>query len=396
MWDESILHVDMDAFFVEVERLDDPSLRNVPVAVGGTGPRGVIASASYEARERGVHSAQPTAMALRACPDLVVVPPSHGKYAEVSAQVFELFRAFTPLVEGLSLDEAFLDVSGLSRHFDSAASVGYAVKDRIRSELGLPSSVGVAATKFVAKLASQAAKPDGLRLVSVDEQAAFLGALPVQALWGVGPATLAALERLGVETVGDLAATPRSSLISRLGPSLGRHLFDLSHGIDPRRVEPDTEAKSVSVERTYREDLEGRDLIETALLGLAQELSNRLRRAGLGGWTVTVKVRFSDFTTVTRSHRGETPTSGGRELYRRGLGLLTQLDIDRPVRLLGLGVSVLERDDQPRQLGLGDREGWDRIERAVAEIRERFGDSAVAPARLLRRNGTEQDTYPDD
>lgn len=386
----------MDAFFVEVERLRDPSLRGIPVAVGGTGPRGVIASASYEARATGVHSAQPTALALRACPDLVVVPPSRGRYAEVSAQLFELFRAFTPLVEGLSLDEAFLDVSGLRRHFESPQAVGHAIKKKIRSELSLPASVGVAATKFVAKLASQAAKPDGLKVVAEDEQLVFLHPLAVEALWGVGPATLATLQRLGVETVGDLAAFPRSSLISQLGPSLGRHLHDLSHGLDPRRVKPDTEAKSISVERTYEEDLQGRDLIEAALLALVQDLSTRLYRAGMVGRTITVKVRYSDFTTVTRSHTDGDPISSSRDLYRQGLGLLSQLDLDRPVRLLGIGVSALESDDQPRQLRFGDGEGWDRIERAVAEIKERFGDSSVAPARLLQGDSTEEGTYPDE
>ena len=396
MWAEHILHVDMDAFFVEVERLRDPSLRGVPVAVGGSGRRGVIASASYEARQRGVRSAQPTSMALRACPNLVVVPPSRGRYSEVSAQLFELFRAFTPLVEGLSLDEAFLDVSGLRRHFESPQAVGYAVKDRIRTELGLPSSVGVAATKFVAKLASQAAKPDGLRLVPRDQQLEFLHPLPVEALWGVGPATLAGLQRLGVETVGDLAAFPLASLASQLGPSLGRHLHELSHGIDPRRVEADTEAKSISVERTYEEDLEGSELIESALLALAQELATRLHRSGMAGRTVTVKVRYSDFTTLTRSHTDTEPIASGRDLYRRGLELFSQLSPDRPVRLLGIGVSALESDDRPRQLRFSDSKGWDRIDRAVAEIRERFGDSAVTPARLVRGDRPGDRSYSAD
>ncbi|MFZ0013136.1 MAG: DNA polymerase IV, partial [Acidimicrobiia bacterium] len=245
MWNETILHVDMDSFFVEVERLDDPALRGRPVAVGGSGPRGVIASASYEAREHGVRSAQPTAIALRHCPRLVVVPPSHGKYGEVSTRVFSTFRSVTPLVEGLSLDEAFLDVGGLRRHYVSPVAVADEVRARLRAELGLPASVGIAAVKFVAKLASQVAKPDGVRHVRSEDQGLFLRDLPVTAMWGVGPATHAALARLGVETVGDIAALPLNALVGAVGPSAGQHLHDLANGIDPRAVVPDSEAKSV-------------------------------------------------------------------------------------------------------------------------------------------------------
>jgi DNA polymerase-4 len=208
VWTEPILHVDMDSFFVEVERLDRPELVGKPVAVGGPGPRGVIASASYEARAFGVRSAQPTATARRVCDELIVIPPRHGRYGDLSTEVFSIFRAFTPLVEGLSLDEAFLDVGGLRLHFESPVAVGDAVRERIRSDLGLPASVGVAAVKFVAKLASEAAKPDGMRHIPIDGQMDFLHSLPASAMWGVGPATLAALARLGVETVGDIAALP--------------------------------------------------------------------------------------------------------------------------------------------------------------------------------------------
>lgn len=388
-WTEPILHVDMDSFFVEVERLSDPGLRERPVAVGGVGPRGVIASASYEARSHGVHSAQPTATALRLCPQLKVVPARHDRYGEVSADVFAIFRSFTPLVEGLSLDEAFLDVSGLRRHYPGPVEVGEAIRHRIRDDLGLPASVGVASVKFLAKLASEAAKPDGIRHIHSDEQFDFLHALPASALWGVGPATLAALARLGVETIGDIAGLPEAALTNAVGPAAGRHLHELARGIDPRVVTPDIAAKSISVEETFVSDLVGHEVVETALLALAQRLSGRLRRAGLRGRTVTLKTRYEDFTTLTRSHTVPTAIDGSRQLFRIGAELLAGLDdASRPVRLLGLGASALEPADTPTQLGIGDGVDWQRVEEAVAGVRERFGESSVGPARLLGREET--------
>lgn len=373
----------MDSFFVEVERLDHPELRGRAVAVGGAGPRGVIASASYEARARGVRSAQPTSTARRLCPELVMVAPSHGRYGDVSAEVFAIFRSFTPLVEGLSLDEAFLDVRGLRLHFESPVTVAVEVRRRIRVELGLPASVGVAAVKFVAKLASETAKPDGLRLVTTAEQPAFLETLPATALWGVGPATLAALARLGVETVGDIAGLPVSALVSAVGPSAGKHLHDLANGIDPRPVVADIAAKSVSVEETYESDLATLDLVETALLAHAQRLSDRLRRSGLRARTVTLKVRWQDFTTVTRSETTAPAVDGARDLYRIARDLMTGVGIASPVRLLGLSGTSLEPAGDPAQLGMSTDGGWVRVEDAVADIRARYGVGAVGPARLV-------------
>jgi DNA polymerase-4 len=373
----------MDSFFVEVERLDAPQLRGRPVAVGGTGRRGVIASASYEAREFGVRSAQPTATALRLCPELVVIPSSHGKYGEVSAQVFTIFRSFTPLVEGLSLDEAFLDVKGLRHHYESSTAVGETIRATLRTQLGLPASVGVAAVKFIAKLASESAKPDGIRHIPAASQDSFLRVLPASAMWGVGPATQAALARLGVETIGDIADLPEPALVQAVGPTTGRHLHDLARGIDPRPVVPDTAAKSVSVEETYEEDLDTRDLIETALLGHAQRLSWRLRRAGIRTRTVTLKVRYADFETITRSHTAGGSLDGQRELYRIARDLLAELAELQPVRLLGLGASSLESVDEPTQLDIASDVDWGRVEDAVAEIRDRFGLDSVGPARLV-------------
>ena len=384
MWTEPILHVDMDSFFVEVERLDDPTLTGKTVAVGGPGPRGVIASASYEARRFGVRSAQATSTARRMCPELVVIPPRHERYSEISARVFSVFRSFTPLVEGLSLDEAFLDVSGLRKHYESPVEVGEAVRTRLRTDLGLPASVGVASVKFLAKLASEAAKPDGLRHVRKEDQLAFLHALPASSLWGVGPATLAALSRLGVETVGDVASMPETTLVAAVGPTVGRHLHDLARGHDPRVVVPDIDVKSVSVEETYDQDLLGREVVETALLAHAQRLSGRLRRAGLRARTVTLKVKYPDFTLATRSHTLAAAVDGSRQLYQAALELARGLDVGaQPVRLLGLGGGSLEPADTPTQLEIGHEVEWDKVEDAVAEVRQKFGDRAVGPARLL-------------
>lgn len=383
MWSEPILHVDMDSFFVEVERLRDPALVGRPVAVGGAGPRGVIASASYEARSHGVRSAQPTSVARRMCPPLVVVPPDHARYHDVSADVFGVFRAFTPLVEGLSLDEAFLDVRGLRLHYQSPTEVGEAVRARLRSEFGLPASVGVAAVKFVAKLASEAAKPDGVKHVPANSQMTFLHALPATALWGVGPATLASLARLGVETVGDIADLSENALAGAVGPAAGRHLHDLANGHDPRSVVPDTSAKSISVEETYDDDLRSSDVIESALVAHAVTLSGRLRRAGLRARTVSLKVRYPDFRTVSRSQTLPAAIDGTRDLYRIAVDLLSAADRgENPVRLLGLGGSGLEAAASPSQLGL-DADRWDAVEDAVFDIRDRFGDAAVLPARLI-------------
>jgi len=373
----------MDAFFVEVERLRDATLRGRPVAVGGAGGRGVIASASYEARAAGVRSAQPTAVARRLCLDLVVVTPRHGDYAEVSGRVFDIFRGFTPLVEGLSLDEAFLDVTGLRRHFPSPVDVGEEIRSRIRLEIGIPASVGVASSKFLAKMASQVAKPDGLRHIAKETETEFLHVLPVEALWGVGPATLAGLQRLGVVTIGDLAEIPESTLKKSLGPTQGAHLLELAKGIDPRPVESGSEAKSVSVEETYPEDLVGRTLVEAALMAHAQRLAQRLRRAGLAGRTITLKVRFPDFTTITRSHTHDSGLSEPRELYRAGLILLDQVDSSQPVRLLGLGSSSFDTELSPKQISFESNDAWHRVARAVADVEDKFGAGSVEPARIL-------------
>jgi DNA polymerase-4 len=382
---EPIIHLDMDAFFVEVERLRDPSLRSVPVVVGGIGPRGVVASASYEARTFSVRSAMPVARAKRICPGLIIVPPDHAEYRKQSELVFEIIRRFTPEVEGISIDEAFLDVSGLRRHFDDAASVAWTIRRAIRNELDLPSSAGIAVNKLLAKLASQDAKPNGMRLVPADAIDEFLHPLPVRRLWGVGEATYAQLERLGVKTIGDLAGIPVGTLERRIGATFGRHLHQLAHGIDDRPVALGGEAKSVSVEETYDTDIAGWELIGAELLRQAERVAERLRRAGLAGRTVTLKVRFSDFSTITRSRTLPWPTNVGRDIYRMAGYLLERSDIgERPIRLIGIGLSMLEEGGAPHQLAT-DRPGeWDDLAGAVSEVRDRFGAEALKPARLTR------------
>jgi DNA polymerase-4 len=380
---ESILHVDMDAFFVEVERRDAADLRGCPVVVGGTGNRGVVAAASYEARAFGVHSAMPMVHARRLCPQAVVLPPDHRKYRTASEQVFRIFRSFTPLVEGLSLDEAFLEVAGLRRHYPDAVAIGIEIRARLREELELPASVGVATNKFLAKLASEAAKPDGLRHVPVDETLAFLHSLPVRSLWGVGEATHAALERLGVKTVGDLSDVPAVALKKHLGQAAGGHLHELAWGRDPRPVVPESVTKSISVEETYEADLQGREAIEGELLRHADRLAGRLRAADVAGHTVTIKIRFADFTTVTRSETLESATDVARDLYRAACGLLRNVALEnKPIRLVGVGMTSLTAASAPRQLAVDRPAKWDDLADAVDQVRSRYGTGSIKPARL--------------
>lgn len=384
---EHIAHVDMDAFFVEVERLRRPELRGRPVVVGGAGARSVVASASYEARRHGVRSAMPMVQARRLCPSLVIVPPDGGAYGEASHRVFAILGEFTPMVEAVSIDEAFLDLGGLRKHADSAVAIVTLIRRRIRDEMGLPSSVGLATTKLLAKMASRDAKPDGLFVVASGGELPYLHAKPVRALWGVGEATHARLEELGVVTVGDLAALPRDTLARRLGASLGEHLADLASGVDDRAVTPSAETRSVSVEETFSSDLTDRGAIDRGLLALADRLARRLHREGWAATTVTLKVRYPDFVTVTRSLTGTEPIVTGHEVVGIARRLLRRTEAGgRPVRLLGLAASGLVPAASPRQLGLAGRP-WDEVEAAVADVRDRFGDAAVRPARLAEAPG---------
>ena len=385
---EPILHVDMDAFFVEVERLDDPGLRGRPAAVGGAGGRGVVASASYEARAFGVHSAMPVAAALRRCPDLAVVPPRRGRYEETAEQVFSIFHSFTPLVEGLSLDEAFLDIRGLRWQYPDSRAAAEDIRSRIRAELGLAASVGAASSLYLAKLASGRAKPDGVYVVRAGLEISFLHGLSVKDLWGVGAATRGRLNEMGVETVGELAGIPAPLLRRRLGKAAGEHLHRLANGIDEREVTPHQAAKSVSAEQTYEEDLEGKEVLRAELLRHADRVAWRLRRAGMTGRTVSIKVRFSDFETVTRSETLAASTDVARDIYRACCRLLDRAGAEgRPVRLLGAAASSLEPGGGPRQLAIDRSASWDDAADAVDAVRARFGRRAVMPARLRPLDG---------
>ena len=394
----TILHVDMDAFFVSCELLRRPELRGLPVVVGGGSQRGVVAAASYEARAHGVHSAMPSGRARRLCPHAVFLDGDHVHYRGVSARLMEIFRSFTPLVEPLSLDEAFLDVSGARRLHGSPRRIAEAIRSQVLEQEGLSCSVGVASTKFLAKLATGEAKPRpsptgpvsgrGVKVVAPGRELEFLHPLPVSALWGVGPATLAKLDRLGVSTVGDLAAMPTSAVVSSLGAASGRHLSNLARGIDPRPVEPERAPKSVGHEETFARDHRHRSTLDREAVKLADATARRLREHDLAGRSVTVKVRFGDFRTITRSITVAAPVRSGSVLARLAKALLDDVDTSPGVRLLGVSVSKLSNDG-PQQLELGqsrDR-SWDDADAAVDRIRARFGADAVGPAALAGTEG---------
>ncbi len=391
---EPILHVDMDSFFVEVERLDDPDLIGKPVAVGGTGGRGVVASASYEARSFGVRSAMPVGEARRRCPGLVIVNTSHGRYGAVSADIFEIMRSFTPLVEGISIDEAFLDVSGLRLHFESAEDVGEQIRATIRDQVGIPASVGIAANKFVAKLASKHAKPDGMLRIAVGTELNFLHPLDVGELWGVGEATDRSLGDLGIRTIGDLAEAPLPLLEHRIGRAAARHLHALAHARDPRAVEGGAPTRSISSEGTFATDLRDRDTIERETLRMCDQVAARLTKARVAGHTITLKVRFSDFTTISRSSRHPESIASTAEIWETARRLIDRAAIGaRSVRLLGVAVSDLVDVEDTRQMVLG-RERADAAAEAVDGVRERFGAGAVMPARVVPRPGDSERKGP--
>lgn len=400
MTERRILHVDMDAFFVSVELLDHPELRGRPVVVGGSGPRGVVAAASYEARAYGVHSAMPSVTALRLCPHAVFLDGRHGRYAEVSKRVMEIFGQATPLVEPLSLDEAFLDVTGAERALGPAATIARRIRRTIWERERLTCSVGIAPNKFLAKLASERAKPEatpkgpvfgpGIVEVAADGIMDFLRPLPVSALWGVGPKTLERLERLGISTVADLADTPLNALIASVGRSAGRHLHELAHGRDDRPVVPDAAAKSISHEATFPTDRFDRDELEGELARMADAVATRLRKSEVVARTVTLKVRSGGFQTITRSRTLPEPTDDGLALGRCAVSLLAEVDVSSGVRLIGVGATNLveARLRQPSLLPVDPHEAVpadrDDVNRAVDSIRERFGSAAIGPARLSR------------
>lgn len=376
----------MDAFFAAVEVHRRPELRGRPVVVGGLGPRGVVSSASYPARRYGIHSAMPTARARALCPHAVFLAPDFTAYTTASRRVMQIFRNVTPLVEPLSLDEAFLDVTGAQRLFGPPSAIAQLIRERVATEVGLTCSVGVASSKFVAKLGSTRAKPDGLLVVPIARVLDFLHPLPVEALWGVGERSAETLHRLGLVTVGELARAPDGMLRQALGTAAARHLHELAWGRDPRRVTPERGEKSVGAEVTFDVDVTDRREIRRALLGLAEKVGARLRRSGQVGRTVALKVRLADFRTVSRSRSLDVPTDVGRELFDTAWALYTLLDPGEPIRLVGIRVEqIMPVRDAPRQLVLGEpARGWREAERAVDAAAARFGRSVIGPASLLR------------
>ena len=393
-----ILHVDMDAFFVSVELVRRPELRGLPVVVGGDGERGVVAAASYEARAYGVRSAMPSTRARRLCPDVVFLPGDHRHYGEVSRRVMLIFRRYTPLVEPLSLDEAFLDVSGVVRLHGPPTEVAAAIRSDVLAEEGLGCSVGIATNKFLAKLASAQAKPtagtdgptpgQGVQVVPADGIREFLDPLPVEAIWGVGPRTLERLQRLGVRTVAELRAVPESTLVSLFGRAAGAQFWRLARGIDERRVDPAQSVRSIGHEETFSRDLTEPGDLRRELIGMVDAVGRRLREAGVAGRTVTVKVRFPDFTTVSRSQTLPDATDLVVEILEVATGLMESLDTTSGIRLLGVSLSGL-RDGSVRQLrfeDLGDP-GWLEAEQAVDRIRDRFGVGSIGPATTVGPEG---------
>ncbi|PPH23733.1 DNA polymerase IV [Rathayibacter toxicus] len=379
----SILHVDMDAFFASVELLDRPELRGRPVIVGHLGARSVVTAATYEARQYGVNSAMPMALALRRCPQAVVLEPHLERYRDVSRRVMTLFESFTPLVERLSIDEAFLDVAGARRLSGSPFAIGTEIRRRVHAELGLTCSVGVASTKFVAKLASGRSKPDGLLVVPSDAVHTFLDPLPVSALWGVGARTEEVLLRRGLHTVADVAASPLPSLVAALGEATGRRLHALAHGVDSRPVDTRQIEKSSGHETTFAEDVADLELVRREILRLCDRVAVRLRRSETRCRTVAVKVRFGDFRTVIRSRTLLEETDVARVLYDAASALLDVANpLHRPVRLIGVRGEQLVKGDTGAVALWSDAEQWRDAERAVDGVAQRFGRGAVRPASL--------------
>lgn len=392
-----ILHVDMDAFYAAVEIRDRPELRDVPVVVGGIGGRGVVCSANYPARRFGVRSAMPTSRARRLCPQAVFLPPRFDVYREVSAGVMAIFRETSPLVEPLSLDEAFVDVGGALRRLRmTSAQVGQDLRRRVRTEHGITCSVGVASTKFIAKLASGMAKPDGLMVVPKAELLDFLHPLPVSALWGVGQRTAEQLARVGLDRVADLAATPLSRLRKVVGVAAADHLHALANGHDERAVVPDAIDKSIGAEETFDVDHHDRDLLRRELLRLSERTASSLRSRGVRGRTVSIKVRFADFTTITRSRTLPVATDVTNEVYRTACRLLTEQVPPGAVRLIGVRVEQLvDGAESGEQLTLdAPKRGWREADRAADLARSRFGRAAIGPATLLGARASHFDPSP--
>ncbi|BAU99321.1 DNA polymerase IV [Aurantimicrobium minutum] len=383
----NILHIDMDAFFASVEVLDRPEVAGKPAVVAHDSPRSVVTSATYEARALGIRSAMPLVTAKRLCPDVIVLEPHFEKYRAYSKKVMSIFYDFTPVVEQLSIDEAFLDVSGAQKIFGTPEQIAQQIKDRVRDETGLPCSVGVASTKFVAKLASTKSKPNGLLVIPEEETLAFLHPLPIEAIWGVGKKTAEVLHKRGLHTVADIAQSPPASLISALGQAAGTHLYELSWARDPRPVSTQRAEKSIGKEHTFNEDVTDAVKLKATLLFQADHVGAQLRKAQLEARTIGLKVTFSDFESLTRSRTLPEATSVGREIHKVVCELLDELKTGgRAIRLIGVrAASLVDAGTQQLSLWGDEADAWKEAEIVMDQVGEKFGPDSVRPASFLRK-----------
>ena len=387
----TILHVDMDAFFASVAERDNPELKGKAVVIG-MGARGVVSAANYEARKFGIHSAMPVGRARRLAPHAIFLPVDMARYQEVSEHVMEIFHSFTPWVEPISLDEAFLDVTGSQKLLGTGREIAVAIRKKVEEQEGITCSVGIAPSKFIAKLASANCKPNGMLEITSDRILTFLHPLPIQAMWGVGPKTAEVLERLGLRTIEDIAKLPRTTLIRALGEANGASLYELAWGRDYRDVTPEEPDRSISAAETFAQDLDNPEEILTEFLRLTERATARLRDRDLFAKTISIKVRFADFSTINRSKTLPLPIDSTHDVYEVVKGLYQALRIERArLRLVGVSLENLS-EGAPHQMMLGEREvGWRQAEGAIDQARARFGKGSVRPARLISASEDDED-----
>jgi len=385
----TILHVDMDAFYASVAERDDPSLRGKAVVVG-VGARGVVLSANYAARKYGIRAAMPVGRAKRMAPHAIFVTPDHQRYSEVSAKIMEIFDSFTPLVEPISLDEAFLDVTGARKLLGTGREIAVEIRRQVEASEGITCSVGIAPSKFIAKLASGHCKPNGILEIPADRILNFLHPLPVNAIWGVGPKTAETLERLGLRTVADIANLPRATLIRALGQASGASLYELAWGRDYRDVTPNEPDKSISAAETFAQDIDDPEEILQEFLRLTEKAAARLRENNYYAKTISIKVRFADFSTISRSKTLPLPIDSTHDIYEIAKTLYSALNLDRArLRLVGISLDNLS-EAAPEQLLLGAREkGWREADTAIDQAKLRFGGGSVRPGRLIKKSSAD-------
>ena len=380
----TILHVDMDAFYASVEERDDPKLKGKAVVVG-VGKRGVVSAANYEARKFGIRAAMPIYKAKALAPHAIFIAPNMARYAEVSEQVMAIFRDVTPHVEPISLDEAFLDVTGARRLLGSGIEIADQIRKRVEKDLGITCSVGIAHNKFIAKIASGHCKPNGVLQVDPEKMLDFLHPLAANEIWGVGPKTNELLEKMGLFTISDIANTPRSTLIRVLGQASGASLYELAWGRDYRDVITEHSEKSISASQTFDVDLYQPEEILKEFLRLTEKSADRMRAKGLAANTISIKVRFADFKTISRSKTLDLPTTGTQEIFEVAKSLYLGLELDRVlVRLVGVSLDSLVENDDVKQMVLGERtSSWQQADRAIDRVKAKFGSGSLRPARLV-------------